>query len=804
MTRAEEPHIEISLSRNLGLVAVMMIGVGAMIGAGIFVLTGIAAGKAGPGLLLAFLLNGCIALIIGGSYAELGSCFPAAGGGYLWIKQGMNDLFGYLSGWMSWFAQSLACALYALAFGAFFGELLRLWGWDLAAGCADPHHGCPTLHWTRVGLGVVLALTFTWINYKGSSETGLIGNIVTSIKIVILVVMAAFGLSLMFREAGGSLATVVGTSFRPFLPFGMGGVLLAMGLTFIAFEGFEIIAASGEEVKKPTRNIPLAIALSILIAVSIYLMTAAVVIGAIDSGDPGVPVYQFLASLGELGMVEVAAQIFPVGGQLMLILAGLASATSALNATLYGSSRVAFAMGRDGNLFPAFGQVHPTTMTPVMAVAMSGALVIIMAVTLPIEDVAASANIMFLLLFMMVCYSVISLRKSRPDLKRRFKLPLTPFLPWLGISICLVLAVWLASLSMIAWGIAIAWVIGGLTIYFVWILPNQTRWEVSPSRTVSESASVLTATGLPSVLVPVKDKFMASSVGALGSIFAHQRGHELLCMHVAQTQDMNTLRADMIDTSVPRVATRVSRQLDINYRELTVVGRNVSQTISAKAHEYDTNLIVFGWPGATVGSKHAFGSVIDLIGTNPPCDILVTHFNSLWRKPRRIVIPSRGWGANLRMSLEITRDLVAFYRTEDSLKTLGPSGNGQEEIQVKTIYVVTSDDEREQTPVVKQNSLRLAESMDVDTQFEVVEADNVEAGILQASRNADLLLLGASDEGYFTQQIRGSIPERIMRKTSANVIMSRKYQGPVSSMLRRFGLGGPRASQEDPPNLDAE
>ncbi len=802
MTQAE-PQVEVSLSRNLGLLAVTMIGVGAMIGAGIFVLTGIAAGKAGPGLLLAFLLNGCIALIIGGSYAELGSCFPAAGGGYLWIKQGMNDLFGYLSGWMSWFAQSLACALYALAFGAFFTELLGLWGLDLAADCADIHHGCPLLHWSRVGLGVALAATFTWINYKGSSETGLIGNIVTSIKIVILVVMAAFGLSLMFREAGGSVSTIVESSFRPFLPFGIGGVLLAMGLTFIAFEGFEIIAASGEEVKNPTRNIPLAIALSILIAVSIYLMTAAVVIGAIDSGDPSVPVYQFLSTLGELGMVEVAAQIFPDGGKLMLILAGLASATSALNATLYGSSRVAFAMGRDGNLFPAFGQINPSTMTPVMAIAMSGLLVVAMAVSLPIEDVAASANIMFLLLFMMVCYSVVSLRKSRPDLKRRFTLPLTPFLPSLGIAICLVLAVWLASLSMIAWGIAIAWMVSGLTIYFVWILPNQTKWEVDPSRTVSESASVLTATGLPTVLVPVKDKFMASSVGALGSIFAHQRGHELLCMHVVRTPDMNTVRADMIDTSVTRVATRVARQLDVNHRELTVIGRSVSQTISAKAHEYDTELIVFGWPGATVGSQHAFGSVIDLIGTNPPCDILVTHFNTLWRKPRRIVIPSRGRGANLRMSYEITRNLVAFYRSEDSSKTTGSHSASDEEIQIRTIYVVTSDEEREHTPLVKQTSIDLAKSVDVDTEFEVVEAVNVEAGILQASRNADLLLLGASDEGYFTQQFRGSIPERVMRKTSANVIMSRKFQGPVSSMLRRFGLGGPREDQ-DVPNFDSE
>ena len=394
-----------------------------------------------------------------------------------------------------------------------------------------------------------------------------------------------------------------------------------------------------------------------------------------------------------------------------------------------------------------------------------------MAVSLPIEDVAASANIMFLLLFMMVCYSVVSLRKSRPDLKRRFTLPLTPFLPSLGIAICLVLAVWLASLSMIAWGIAIAWMVGGLTIYFVWILPNQTKWEVSPSRTVSESASVLTATGLPTVLVPVKDKFMASSVGALGSIFAHQRGHELLCMHVVRTPDMNTVRADMIDTSVPNVATRVSRQLDVNHRELTVVGRSVSQTISAKANEYNTKLIVFGWPGVTVGSQHAFGSVIDLIGTNPPCDILVTHFNTLWRKPRRIVIPSRGRGANLRMNYEITRDLMAFYRSEDSLKTTGSHSASDEEIQVRTIYVVTSDEERENTPLVKQTSSTWPSGS--GHRSSSGGSGQCPRRHFQRQSERRSVVTGAS-EGFFTQQFR--VPFRnVHAQTSANVIMSRSF-----------------------------
>lgn len=801
---------QVALTRDLGMGAVTMIGVGAMIGAGIFALTAFAAGRAGPGLLLAFFLNGCIALIIGGCYAELGSCFPAAGGGYLWIKQGMNDLFGFLSGWMSWFAQSLACSLYALVFGSFMVELLAMWGLDLTSDCqAAGVHACPAAHWTQIGLGVAMALGFTYINFRGSSETGLIGNVVTSIKILILALLAAFGFASIFGD-GVSAGTVIQTSLQPFLPHGIWGVFVAMGLTFIAFEGFEIITQSGEEVKNPSRNIPLAIGLSIVIAVTIYLLTAFVVLAGIRSPDPSVPVYQYLGQLGELGMVEVAAQIFPQGGRFILLLAGVASTTSALNATLYGSSRVSFAMGRDGNLPPLFGRINPRTFTPYVAVIMSGALVAVMCLFLPIEDVAASTSIMFLLLFMMVCYSVITLRKRRPDLKRSFSLPGVPLTPWLGIGICCLLAVSLLSLSLMAWGTAIIWIVGGLAIYWAFNVPQRTRWEVDPNRVLSESRASLrlqaASEGLNTVLVPVKDRYMASTLGVLGAIFAQQRQAELFALHVAKLPGMDRTTPhdylDRLDLNLTRNAVRHAKAIDLPHRELTLVGRHVGQSINAIARRYRSELILFGWPGTQVGGKHAFGSVIDLIGSNPPCDIVVAHFNSRWQRPRRIVIPSRGQGANLRMTFEITRLIVDYYREQDAEAATGGESEIPPPVQVRTIYAVTSQNDEENVPLVRQNSDALAEAAGVETSFHVVEAEDVEDGILTACRNADLLMLGASDEGFFTQHFRGTIPERVMRKSSANVIMTRKYQGQVSSILRQF-MQEP-ISLEDPPALEPD
>jgi APA family basic amino acid/polyamine antiporter len=252
---------KVTLSRDLGLFTITMIGVGGMIGAGIFVLTGIAAGIAGPALVLVFFLNGLITVLTALSYAELGSAFPEAGGGYLWVKEGLGGVQGFLAGWMSWFAHAVAGSLYALGFGRFAAEL-----WIMAG---LPHFGWPEsqlIQSLTLGLMTLVIITFTFINYRGASETGTVGNIVTLTKIGILGLFVLFGLVAMLRTDAWHVRFT-----SEFMPHGFSGVLQAMGLTFIAFEGYEIIAQSGEEVKNPKRSIPRAIFSAILIAVVIYL-----------------------------------------------------------------------------------------------------------------------------------------------------------------------------------------------------------------------------------------------------------------------------------------------------------------------------------------------------------------------------------------------------------------------------------------------------------------------------------------------------------------------------------------------------
>jgi basic amino acid/polyamine antiporter, APA family len=240
-SRTQVPE-EVTLSRDLSLFTITMIGVGGMIGAGVFVLTGIAAGVAGPALVLVFLLNGLVTTLTAMAYAELGSAFPEAGGGYLWVKEGLGGTQGFLAGWMSWFAHVAAGSLYALAFGRFASEL-----WIMAG---LPSLGLSVAHLT-LGFMTFIIAGFTILNYLGASETGSVGNIVTLTKVGILGLFVLFGIIAMLRTDAWHSRFTTG-----FLPNGPLSILVAMGLTFIAFEGYEIIAQSGEEAIDPKKNIP--------------------------------------------------------------------------------------------------------------------------------------------------------------------------------------------------------------------------------------------------------------------------------------------------------------------------------------------------------------------------------------------------------------------------------------------------------------------------------------------------------------------------------------------------------------------
>jgi amino acid transporter len=417
-----------------------MVGMGAMIGAGIFVLTGLAAEIAGPAAILVFALNGVVTVLTGISYAELASAIPKSGGGYVFVREVFSGPTSFLMGWMLSFAYMIAGALYALGFSSNFVEFVHLYWAGLPTG--------PVWH-------ILYALTvvglFALLNAVSTEASGGAETVVTIIKIIILLVFAGFG-----------AFAVEGSNFEPFFAKDDSSVaiLKAMGLTFIAFEGYDLIATVTEEVENPRENIPKAIFISLVATVAIYLIVVWVAIGTLGAEE--------LGRAGETGIAEAATSFMPTipllgEGAALIVFGAVFSTVSALNAVVIASSRVVFAMGREDQLPNPLGQISARFGTPLAAVVVSAAVMLGSVVFLPIEQVGRVSSLFFLVSFVVVNWSVIRLRNRRPNMRRPFEMPFYPAIPILAIVLNLVLAYFLLRDDPYTLVLGLGWIaIGGL------------------------------------------------------------------------------------------------------------------------------------------------------------------------------------------------------------------------------------------------------------------------------------------------------------------------------------------------------
>ena len=446
---SSHPH-EQHLVRSLGFVDVMMIGIAGLVGGAIFVLTGPAIGLAGGSVIIAFIINGIITLFTAMGYAELGSAIPEAGGGYLWVRKGLPRPNAFISGWMAWFAHIVAGSLYAVGFGSFLFSLLKM------THLLGYHPLFGIFPFDKL-IAVASIAAFTYVNVKGVSKTGKAGTVVTIIQLGTITTLIVGGFWTIYTHPNWK------ANFVDFLPNGIGGIVAAMGLTFIAFEGYEIIVQAGEEVKNPKKNIPRAIFTSLAIVVILYCLVAFVSIGAIF--PKGVAAWKYIGNNGDLGITK-AAEFFLPYGAFIVISGGIVSSLAALNATTFSSSRVSFAMARHYNLPHQLSSIHPKYRTPYVAIIISGTIMAVMAYALPLDQIAVAAGVIFLLLFTQVNIAVINIRRVYGDkLDYGFKIPLFPVIPIIGVFLKLGLAFYLLVTQPFSWFISALWVAVGFALY---------------------------------------------------------------------------------------------------------------------------------------------------------------------------------------------------------------------------------------------------------------------------------------------------------------------------------------------------
>ena len=755
---ADAPKTE--LSRDLGVFTITMVGVGAMIGAGIFVLTGIAAGTAGPALILVFAANALITLLTAVAYAELGSAIPEAGGGYLWVKEGLPGPNAFLAGWMSWFAHAVAGSLYALGFGSYFALVFEELGVQIL--------GMPPHSLEKV-FAVAIALAFIGINFIGVSETGMAGNVITVLKVAIIGVFVVSGLSFMFDHP------VSFEKFTPFAPTGLGGIFAAMGLTFIAFEGYEIIVQTGEESRNPKKDIPRAVFWSLAIVIPIYILVSITALGAVTP-DANEPTWQWLGNRGELGLAEAARQFMPFGTTLLLI-GGLLSTMSALNATTFSSTRVSFAMGRDRNLPDFFASVHEGTRTPYLALFASGAMIILMAVFVPIEDVAAGADVMFMLLFLQVNVALITLRRRHSD-----KLDygyLVPFFPWVTILAIVTqtfLAAWMFQFSPLAWAIVAGWLAVGLAIYYAWAKARQPEERVAPVVLAERVREVKTRYR---VLVPVANPDTAEALIDLGAAVARANEGEVVVLHAITIPRQSPFEVGRryVEQARERVVDRaveMLRERNVPTSAVVRIGRAPAATILKEIEDREIDAVVMGWRGEADDPDTVLGGNIDRVLRRAPCDVLVLRARGLGTL-RRVVVPVRDT-MQATLQLDVAHVLHDAFDADLQLLHLVPPGATEPDRNARRRNVARRLAEASRE---SRSAADLVDAIDVDA------SQDVPQHIATLSTPDDLVVFGAPEERWFRRTVLGARSRRIAELSDGPVLLVKRAHGPLKESTQQ-------------------
>lgn len=430
------------LGRSISLFQLTMLGVGATIGTGIFVILGDAVPKAGPGVILSFLVAGLTAGLTALCYAELASTIPASGSSYSYTYATLGELAACLVGWCLLLEYGVSAAAIAVGWGQYLNELsLDLFGVRLPNAIANP----PGLNGGVCNLpAVLLVLMCCVLLMRGAGTSAKANAVMVLIKIAVLAMFILIGMTAFDSR-----------NLHPFLPMGISGMGAAASTIFFSYIGIDAISTASEEVRNPRRTVPLAILFALLIVTVLYVLVALVGVGT-------QPYTRFNG--GEAGLVHILRRITGASWPGMVLSAGaIVSIFSVTLVVLFGQTRILYAMARDGMLPAVFAKVNPRTRTPDQNIIVVGTLVALAAALAPLEVLADLTSMGTLVAFAIVSIGVIILRRTQPGLARGFKVPLFPFTPIVSALFCLYLIMGLPRHSFVLFGI---WLTLALLFYF--------------------------------------------------------------------------------------------------------------------------------------------------------------------------------------------------------------------------------------------------------------------------------------------------------------------------------------------------
>lgn len=469
----DEMKGEDRLHRVLGPMALTSLGVGAIIGTGIFVLTGIAAhDKAGPALMLSFAVAGLACFFAALCYAEFASMVPVAGSAYTYAYATLGEFMAWIIGWDLILEYGVASATVAHGWSHYFQDFLGLIGipWPKILGGApfdyDPELGRLVLTGNILDLpAVLIAIAVTWVLVIGIKESARFNNAMVVLKVAVVLFVIAVGAFYVNPD-----------NWTPFAPYGMTGVsffghtilgqegaggeplgmFAGAAIIFFAYIGFDSISTHSEEAKNPQRDVPIGILVSLVVCTVLYIAMAAVLTGMVHYDEIAI----------DAPVSKAFAQVGLPWAQFLVSLGALTGITSVLLVMMLSQPRVWLAMARDGLVPPKFfGAVHEKYRTPWKSTILTGVIVAVGGSLLPLRILADLTNIGTLFAFVVVCAAVLVMRRTYPDAERPFRAPFAPWTPIAGILICLLL---MFSLPAENWLRLFIWLAIGVVIYFLY------------------------------------------------------------------------------------------------------------------------------------------------------------------------------------------------------------------------------------------------------------------------------------------------------------------------------------------------
>lgn len=442
-----------SLRKDLGAFDLTMLGIGAIIGTGIFVLTGVAAAEhAGPALVLSFILSGLACVFAALCYAEFASMVPVSGSAYTYSYAAFGELIAWILGWDLILEYGVASSAVAVGWSGYFQGLLSGFGIELPkvlTNAYDPAKG------TFIDLPAILIVLFiTFLLNLGVKKSARFNSIIVVIKVAVVLLFLAVGVWYVKPE-----------NWSPFMPFGFSGVATGAATVFFAYIGFDAVSTAAEEVRNPQRNMPIGIIVSLLVCTLLYTTVSLVLTGI-------VPYEQLNVKNPVAFALNYIHQDWVAG---FISLGAIAGITTVLLVMMYGQTRLFYAISRDGLLPKVFSKINPIRQVPFVNTWITGVVVSIFAGVIPLSKLAELTNIGTLFAFITVSIGVLVLRKTQPNLKRAFRVPFVPVIPLLAVAFCGYLVLQLPRMTWIGF---VSWLAIGLVIYFVYGHKHSTLHQI--------------------------------------------------------------------------------------------------------------------------------------------------------------------------------------------------------------------------------------------------------------------------------------------------------------------------------------